>query len=532
MKSIKILFILTAAFLISFSSCMKDLDTVPLDDNEVTAADIFNDPNAYREILAKLYAGLAVSGQQGPAGMADISGIDEGFGQYLRAIYYHQVLTTDEAVIGWDDQTVKDLVYQSWTASDVFISAMYYRIFYQIALANEYIRQTTDELLDERGVTGELRQQVEVYRAEARYLRAFSYWHALDIFGNVPFVTDKDPIGAFLPEQIDGPGLFEYLENELMEIIPLMNEARTSEYGRVDRAAAWMLLAKLYLNAETYTGQAKYTEAITYLNEIINAGYTLEEEYQHLFDADNFKSTSEIIMRVPYHGIETQTYGGTTFVIKAAIGGDMVPTQSGVDQGWGGLRTTPEFVSLFDNDDPRALFFTQGQTLDIPNLSDFQNGYAVRKFTNLTRELDEDGNPIPGSNLEFPDTDFPVFRLADAYLMYAEAVLRGGSGGDDATALQYVNMLRERAWGDDSGNITAGDLNLDFILDERGRELYWEGHRRTDLLRYGRFAGDAYIWAWKGQTPGGLGTDAKFNLFPIPEADINANPNLDQNLGY
>ncbi|MDR4987630.1 MAG: RagB/SusD family nutrient uptake outer membrane protein [Bacteroidales bacterium] len=526
MKSIKKIAIIIAALMISFSSCMKDLDTVPLDGNEITAADVFNDPNAYREILAKLYAGLAVSGQQGPAGMADISGIDEGFGQYLRAVYYHQVLTTDEAVIGWDDQTIKDLVYHSWTASDVFVSAMYYRIFYQIALANEYIRQTTDDKLDERGVSGALRDQIKVYRAEARFLRAFSYWHALDIFGNVPFVTPEHPIGAFLPEQIMRAELFLHLEEELLEIYPSMAEARANEYGRVDRAAAWMLLAKLYMNAETYANQQRYTDALTYLNLIIDAGYALEDEYLHLFNADNHLSTNEIIMRVPYHGIETQTYGGTTFVIKASIGGDMVPAHSGVNEGWGGLRTTPEFVSLFHNDDPRALFFTDGQTLNIPNLSDFQNGYAVRKFTNMTRDNQ------PGSNLEFPDTDFPVFRLADVYLMYAEAVLRGGSGGDMATALNLVNQIRERAWGDNSGNITAGQLTLDFILDERGRELYWEGHRRTDLIRFGRFTGNAYVWAWKGQTPNGLPTDSRFNLFPIPDSDVNANPNLEQNPDY
>ncbi len=526
MKKLKVFTIITAAFLIAFSSCMKDLDTVPLDDTEITAAEIFEDPAAYTEILAKLYAGLAVSGQQGPAGMPDIGGIDEGFGQYLRAMYYHQVLTTDEAVIGWDDQTIKDLVYQSWTASDVFVSAMYYRIFYQIALANEYIRQTTDDLLDDRGVTGELREQVAVYRAEARFLRAFSYWHALDIFGNVPFVTDKDPIGAFLPEQTNTSDLFDYIESELIEIIPLMNEARTSVYGRVDRAAAWMLLAKLYMNAEVYTNQAKYTEALTYLNQIINAGYSLEDEYAHLFNADNYLSDNEIIMTVPYHGIETQTFGGTTFLIKASIGGDMEVADSGVDDGWGGLRTTPEFVSLFDENDGRAMFFTDGQTLEISNLGDFQNGYAIRKFTNLTR----DGQP--GSNLQFADTDWPIFRLADAYLMYAEAVLRGGSGGSSATALDLVNAIRERAFGGNSGNITAGQLTLDFILDERGRELYWEGHRRTDLLRYGRFAGDAYLWSWKGESRDGLPTNTRYNLFPIPDADITANPNLVQNPGY
>ena len=525
MKRIKYIAILTTALLVTFSSCMSDLDTVPLDDTEVTAAEIYEDPENYKRVLAKLYAGLAVSGQEGPAGMADISGIDEGFGQYLRGLFYHQILSTDEMVIGWDDQTIKDFVYQSWGASDVFISAMYYRIYYQIALANEYIRETADSRLDERDVDDALRQDIQGYRAEARFLRAFSYWHALDIFGNVPFVTHEDPIGAFLPPQASQQELFEYIEEELLEVAPLMADPQANDYGRVDRAAAWMLLAKLYMNAEVYTGQPRYSDALTYINQIINSGYSLEQEYKWLFMADNHQAQNEIIMRVPYHGIETQTFGGTTFLIKAAIGGDMSATAMGVDDGWGGLRTTPQFVNLFDEDDPRAMFFTEGQTKEITNLSDFQNGYAVQKFNNLRR----DGTP--GSNREFPDTDFPLFRLADVYLMYAEAVLRGG-GGDESTALEYVNALRERAWGDDSGNISANELTLDFILDERGRELYWEGHRRTDLIRFGRFAGDAYIWSWKGESRDGLPTQARYNLFPIPDADVTANPNLVQNPGY
>ncbi len=525
MKKISFLSIITAALLFLFSSCMDDLDTEPLDDTEITAADIFEDPESYREILAKLYAGLAVTGQSGPDGMGDIADIDEGFSHYLRGFFHHQVITTDEAVIGWDDETIRDLVYQSWTPSDTFIQAMYYRIFYQITLANEYIRQTAGNLLDDRGVTGQLREDVEMYRVEARYLRALSYWHALDLFGNVPFVTEEDPIGAFLPEQTTQSDLFDYIESELLEIIPLMKEARTSEYGRVDRGAAWMLLAKLYMNAEVYNGQTRYTDAITYLEELFDAGYSLEDEYQHLFMADNHLADNEIIMTVPFHGDETQTWGGTTFIISASIGGDMNPEDYGTIGDWAGLRTTPEFVGLFDEDDPRAMFFTDGQTLEIDELGDFQNGYAIIKFTNL----DRDGNR--GSNSTFADTDFPVFRLADAYLMYAEAVLRGG-GGSESQAVDYVNAIRQRAWGNDSGNISSGDLSLEFILDERGRELYWEGHRRTDLRRFNKFAGEEYIWSWKGQTKEGLGTSEHLNLFPIPDADVTANPNLNQNDGY
>jgi len=524
----KTAYILTflAGFMFLFSSCLSYLDTEPLDDNEVTAADIFKDPNAYQQILAKIYAGLAISGQQGPAGMPDISGIDEGFGQYLRGMWYHQVLSTDEAVIGWDDQTIKDFVYQSWTATDVFIAAFYYRIFYQIALVNEYLRETTDARLDERRVTGNLRTQVEGYRAEARFLRALSYYHALDVFGNVPFVTDQDPVGGFLPPQKMRADLFSYIETELLDIIPLMAQPRAANYyGRADRAAAWMLLAKLYLNAQVYMGQPRYTECITYCNQIISAGYSLEPEFWHLFNADNFLSTNEIIFRVPYHGINTQTYGGTNFIIHAQTGGAMVAADYGIDGGWGGIRTTKNIVNLYNVNDPRRLFFTTGQDIEINNLSDFTNGFASIKFTNIRR----DGSI--GTNLQFVDTDFPMFRLADVYLMYAEALLRGGTGGDLNTALGYVNALRQRAWGSAAGNVST--IDEDFILDERARELFWEGHRRTDLIRYNRFAGNnTYVWPWKGNSKDGLQVNERFNLFPLPAADINANPNLDQNPGY
>lgn len=524
MKKFAFFTIISAVFLFTFSSCLDDLDRAPLDRNVITSATVFNDPAAYRQVLAKLYAGLAVSGQEGPAGQPDIQGIDEGFGQYLRGFFNHQVLTTDEAVIGWDDQTIKDFIYHRWTSSDVFIAAMYYRIFYQIAATNEYIRETTDARLNDRGVTGDLRTRVEQYRAEARFLRALSYWHALDLFRNVPFVTEEHGVGAFLPEQILAADLFNYIESELLEIAPLMGAPGTVEYGRADRAAAWMVLAKLYMNAQVYTDTPRYTDAMTYIQEILNAGYLLEPEYANLFNADNHLSVSEIIFAIRYDGINTQTFGGTNFIIHAAIGGNMVPGEYGMDGGWGGLRTTRNLVELFSPGDGRAMFFTDGQQLDITDLSNFSHGYAVEKWTNMRRD-----GETPGSNIQYADTDFPMFRLGDVYLMYAEAHLRGG-GGNRQTAIDYVNQLRERAYGNTSGNVS--DINLDFILDERARELYWEGHRRTDLVRYGRFTGGAYVWPWKGFSPQGLATDQRYNIFPLPSSDVTANPNLSQNPGY
>lgn len=518
-----------AGLILILTSCLKDLDTIPIDPDSVTAASVYENPASYKQVLAKLYAGLAVSGQQGPAGQGDISGIDEGFGQYLRGFWYMQELTTDEAVIAWNDQTIKDLHWQTWGPSDVFITAFYYRIFYQVSLCNEFLRETTDGKLDDRGVSGQLRTDIGYFRAEARFLRALSYWHALDHFGNVPFVTEEDEVGSFFPEQISRAALFAYVEDELKAIEGLLMDARTNEYGRADKAAVWMLLAKLYLNAEVYIGQPKYSECLTYCNNIILAGYTLEPEYKDLFLVDNANSP-EVIFPVVYDGIYTRTYGGTTFIVHASVGGDMDPAASGIDDPWGGTRTTSAFVNKFSDvtgeTDKRAMFFTDGQSLEIEDISLFIEGYAINKWKNLK----SDGSA--GDDIYYVGTDFPMFRLADVYLMYAEAVLRGGTGGNIATATDYINQLRERAYGDDSGNVATGDIDLGFVLDERGRELYWECHRRTDLVRYNYFTTDQYLWPWKGNSANGVATNIKYNLFPIPSADLTANLNLVQNPGY
>ncbi len=528
MKNInKILSILVLIFVLS--ACNDDLNVIPIDPNEQTAATVYDDPAAYKQILAKMYAGLATTGQRGPAGLPDIAGIDEGFSSYLRMYWYHQELTTDEAVIGWNDQTIKDFHNQNWGAGDIFVQALYSRIFYQITFANEFLRETTDGKLDGRGVDEALKQEIQFFRAEARFLRALSYWHAMDLFGNVPFVTEENAIGAFLPEQISRGDLFSYIESELLDIETKLKPARQNEFARADQAAAWMLLAKLYLNAEVYTGTGRYNEAVTYSKKVIDAGYELTPDYQSNFLADNHNS-SEIIFIVAFDGVNTQTWGGTTFIAHAAVGGNMSAGDFGLDGGWAGTRTTSAFVDKFEDTsgdtDSRAMFFTDGQALDINDISVFTDGWAITKWKNV----DASGNA--GSNLAYVDIDFPVFRLADAYLIYAEAVLRGGSGGTVAEATGYINELRERAYGDTSGNISQLELNLDFVLNERARELYWECHRRTDLIRFGKFSESEYVWPWKGGVKEGVSTGSKYDLFPIPSSDLAANPNLSQNNGY
>ncbi|PJJ59653.1 RagB/SusD family nutrient uptake outer membrane protein [Hymenobacter chitinivorans] len=521
-----------ASLLALATSCVGDLDREPF--NEVTSEVVYSDPANYKPILAKLYAGLALSGQTGPSGKPDLSGVDEGFSNYIRQYWSIQELPTDEAVIAWGDDGLQDYHLMNWTSNNPFIRAMYNRLAYQISACNEYIRETKDDKLSGRNITGANLDNIKRYRAEARFLRALSYFHSMDLFGNPPFADENFLVGSGQPNQISRADLFNYIESELKAIDTELVDARKNEYGRVDKAAAWMLLSKMYLNAEVYTGTPRYADAITYANKVIGAGYALQTQnsskfsaYTRNFLADN-NTSPEIIFPVTFDGDFTKGYGGTTFIIHAGVGGDMPAASFGIDGGWGGTRTTKQLVALFPDTaaDKRGRFYTAGQKLEIDNLTEFKDGYAVVKYRNLK----SDGKV--GKNITFPDTDFPMFRLADAYLMYAEATLRGGAGGNRATALGYVNQLRERAYGNTGGNISDSELTLDFILDERARELHWEGHRRTDLIRFKKFTTSSYLWAWKGGVKPGQAVADTRNIFPIPSTDLVANPNLKQNAGY
>jgi len=532
MNSRAIKTVAAAVLLLGVAPACTDLTTYPR--SEVSGGNIFNEPGAYKSFLAKLYAGLAVTGMngEGGAGNGDVAGIDEGFSQYVRQWWQLQELPTDEAVIAWGDKDLPEMNSQEWGTANQFVQAMYYRIFFQVALANEFLRETSDAKLSERGESAAVRAEVAQYRAEARFLRALSYWHAIDLFGNVPFVVETDNLGANAPPQRSRAEVFTFVESELNAVRTLLPAAGANQYGRASQAAADMVLAKLYLNAQVYTGAARYADARQAAERVIATGkFQLDDRYQDIFLADNHTSP-EIIFPVPFDGINTRTYGGTTFLIHASVGNQMNASDYGIDGGWWGLRAKPQLVSKFPGGaasaDRRAnIFYTNGQTLNVSSVSAFEQGYTAPKFRNVT------STGQAGSNAGFTDTDFPMFRLADAYLMYAEAVLRGG-GGNPATALEYVNLIRRRAYGNNTGDITAAQLTLDFILDERARELFWEAHRRTDLVRYGRFTGGSYLWAFKGNRTlaAGTATPETRNLYPIPASDRAANPNLKQNPGY
>ncbi|MDB5014523.1 MAG: rane protein [Daejeonella sp.] len=511
---------------IGLASCEKDLDRVPT--NSLTSNVVYNSLDGYKQVIAKVYASYGLTGPNGE-GSSDLAGIDAGTSDFLRLYWNAQELSTDEAACVWNDPGVPDFHNMNWTASNVILRGLYNRSLYQITMANEFIRESADSKLADRGISGGAAEDVKHYRAEARFIRAFQYAVLMDLFGNPPFVTENDPIGKYIPPQIKRAELFTYIESELKAIEADLVPAKANEYGRADQAAAWALLARIYLNAEVYTGQAKYAEAITYSTKVINAGYTLAPQYKNLFNADNNLNNPETILSINYDGVKGQSYAGMTFLINASTNAALNPASRGIPNGgWGGNRSTKNLPLLFSDysgaTDKRAMF--QGTKLEMEDPTAFDNGLAVAKFSNVTST----GATAASNNGTYCSADFPLFRLAEMYLIYAEAVKRGGAGGNEATAISYINKLRERAYGNTSGNITS--LALNDVLDERGRELYWEAFRRTDLVRFKKFTEDTYLWPWKGGVKGGKGVEPFRNVFGIPSADINSNPNLVQNTGY
>ncbi len=522
--------IVAAVFIIAFiTSCTKKLDLKPT--NDITADQVYSTSTGYKQSLAKVYGAMALTGNSGGAGSPDISSqiiSDEGNSDFLRMFWYLQSLTTDEAAWNYHNNTDPIGIHQmSWSSINQTVAGLYYRCFFQITLANDFIRQSSDENLSRRGITGASADSIRTYKAEARFLRAFQYWVLMDLFANPSFVTETNVIGGGeLPNQIQRKDLFTYIETELKALETLLVAPRTNEYGRADRAAAWALLSRLYLNAEVYTGTPKYSEAITYCNKVIAAGYTLHPNYKELMLADNHLNTDEFIFTIRYDGTRTQNWGGTTTLVHGPAG---VPgSVSGTNGTWNCIRITQQFVGLFEAADIRGQFWTSGQNLILTQLFDApKDGYSSTKFRNVTRTGGLAPNRDPNGN--WVDVDFPIFRLAEVYLTYAEAVLRGGAGGSNATALSYLNQLSARGRTPSPSN---AQLTLPYIINERGRELFWECLRRTDLIRFKQFTTSDYLWAWKGGIQNGTAVDNKYNIFPIPSTDLSANPHLVQNPGY
>lgn len=531
MKKMNVKFIALLGFAFLMQACIDDLNVTPEDPLSTTVDQFYTRPNAYEEAISGVYGNLSLTGTDG-AGSSNIGGIDAGTSQYGRTLWYMQVLATDEVIWSYEnDPGTREIQRNIWNAANPIFRGMFSRAMFHVALVNEFLRESTPEKLASRGVSDPQRvAKIEEYRLEARAHRALAYYHMMDLFGKAPFVTENDPINTAGPEY-NRQQLFDFVESELLEILPNLRAPRTNESGRLDQGFARMILAKIYLNAEVYVNENRYADCAEQCNAIIAGGYTLNPNYLNNFKADNNLS-SEMIFAIQSDGNVTQNFGPTTVMINGSVGSiEQNGASLGVGAGgWGGaLRLRKQFVQKFDGtdfeNDARNTIISGSRIIEITDVADRDSGYILAKFSNVS------STGVPGPNSTFVDTDFPLFRLADAYLMYAECAVRGA--GSESIALGYVNSLRERANnGSTAANITASEMTLDFILDERARELHWESHRRQDLIRFNKYTGGIYNWAWKGNGSNGISIPSHLKLYPIPEASLASNPNLTQNPGY
>lgn len=540
------------------SSCTGDLDVTPHDPSTQMNT---NEP----ALFTKCYANMALAGQTGPDGDCDIDGLDGGTTGFVRQLFNTQELPTDEAICCWGDPGVDQFNFGTWDSSHPMINGFYYRLYAGVSYCNKYLQECGG--------------QDAQHTAEVRFLRALYYYYLMDAFGNVPFTTE---VSIEAPKQIKRADLFKWLEEELInEVEPnLMDASVTHEgevgYGRAQKDAAWLLLARMYLNAEVYTGTARWQDAKTYAEKVIAGPHKLwttpkngYSAYQMLFMGDNGTNgaSQEAVLSLIQDGTTTASYGTTLFLMASTWKSDMnFDKNYGSSEFWAGNRARSNLVKKFFSNgdapqdstykvttaagDARALFCGCGtevkkndkkseeasklagkevivndtnyvkRTLVAEKWGEYTNGFSVAKYRNTY----SDGS-IP-HNAKFCDTDFFLMRSAEAYFIAAEADAR--LHGDVTTdCAKYINDIRQRA-----GVSTQDRWTVNQILDERAREFYFEGYRRTDLIRYGLFNTGEYLWEWKGGTLKGVSFPATHCVFAIPANDIIANPNLKQNEGY
>lgn len=546
---------------ISLVSCLGDLDTMPLDNNQLVSEQVYKTKDGYTGVLAKCYASLILTGQKGgDGGDGDLEGANEGYSGYVRLLFYLQELSTDNFIMPSSSNGLRKCLNLQWDASNAsVVTWTYQRLYMSIAYCNEFLRECTEGKLQGRGLWEEMKDDYEAYRAEARFIRAYCYSMLCDLFGTVPYVDENTGVKE-IPAQYTRKQIFQYAESELLDIENSLKAPGANEYGRIDRVACWFLLARMYLNADTWIQENKYQDACTYALKVINdSHYPLASDYREIFLADNH-ACKEIIWPLVQDGQRAQSSAGTNFYVKAFVNGPMDELyNTGVgSRGWGNVRAKMTLVDAFDADDvtfdpadtwgnskkdKRAQFMTalpnqvkETWDAEMNMTSTFTCGYGYIKWRNVTKD-----DQLSPSGDAYTSIDFPLFRTADAYLMAAEAILRGANGSKD-DALRYVNEIRSRAYmsgkyakqgvrSDVSGEIGMSELTLDFLLSERQKELASELTRRTDLIRFGKYT-KRNNWDWKNGARLGEDVDDKYKLFPIPESELTNNPTLEQNEGY
>ena len=560
MKKIFIKTAMASMLCMGFVSCADELN--------IKSVDPLNHQTYTVEgLLAKQYATLGLTGQKGPDGLADISG-NEGETGFIRTVFNLEELMTDETLWAYQENDgIAQITTMDWDKNNVRVNWAYQRLSYNINQYNFFISEQSGSLSEDK-------------IAEVRFLRALNYYYFLDLYRKAPF---KDTFDNNLPTEKSGKDLYEWLDNELTTIEPLMAEVgaynTAKDFGRADRGAAYALHARLALNSAVYTdGQVKdYQKAIDYCDKIINSGkYDLcraekngYSGYQQLFMGDNDcnpEAMKEIIFPIRQDGLKARAYAGTTYLVSAstiagmpyASTGDpwkcMFARENMVEKFFPNKKDIPmatvgdvlknpskEEVIAKDSEkgigtadviakagDDRALLYMgvggceEGKVRTInpgEAITGPLNGASFVKWSNLHA----DGTTQHDQN--YSDTDFPVFRLAEIYLTRAEAKYRLNGSQEGLADIQLVQDRAHRG-------ARAQGVDEQTLIDEWCREFYMEGRRRSDLVRFGLFTGSKYLWSYKGGAENGAGIPAYYDVYPIPDNEIKNNPNMNQNPKY
>lgn len=503
------------AVMLASTSCVGDLDVTP------------NDPQTKLELtsvaewdgfLARLYGNLYRDDI--------ISCSDGGAGTFTRSHFNLQEIVADECFISekWNDPGYQPLNFCTYSSDNEWIYAAFAREFFNAKMGAEFIAKMKTEGKDY--ITDEKEFKARI--AEASALRGLAYYYMIDLFGRGPWIDENSPTGA-TPPTYDRKQLFEAITAELEEQVPNLYPAAEQSYGRISREAGYTLLAKLYLNAGVYTGTPMWKECATACQQVLKSGIQLEPEYKYLFCADNDRlvGNGEILWAIPQQQGRMESWGGTTYLTVGCwvetVPSEILTQLNNYGDAWSGLRLRPELSKALKGDNRRMIYEGTFQE-DIPDLAAYDAnscGYMLIKYSNApsTDYLNEEGNT--NNNSQISNVDYPLFRLADVYLMLAECQLNGY----ECEGLKYFNLVRDRA------GMSRFDAmpNADELLHERQCELYMEGHRRSDLIRFGKYTGETYIWSWKNGVYEGAGIPAYRALCPIPYQYTNT---CGQNEGY
>lgn len=521
-----------------FYGCM-DLDETPY--SELEESNFYNNEleiiQATLRPFTHMQAWLAFTGQSG--------------------YYYHNELSADQVAWpqkgrhGYDGGDHIRLHYHAWTDQENRLAGAWRLMWTGVGFINAAIEDIENIDPASAGITEERLQSLV---AESKVLRAYHYMKIMDMWGNVPIVTTVGIPQA--PPTQDRAEVFNFVEQELLENVEKLQPLSQALLGRVSRAVGYAMLSELYLNAEVWSGEPRWQDCITYSDKIINGeggsltgSIALDQDPLGPFNNQN-EFSPENIFQFPFSRTNGFGYNWAAFYMGFS---NMAPALDVNYAGWNAFVVIPSAFDAYQANDIRKeewfLFGPQYKYgTDQPILgSEEYNGEPLVYVNSIRRNSEgqtgegsmSEGEENSGARFHkyrsgtqddpnYLENDYVIYRLTEIYFNKAEAIMRLNGGSATGEALNLINESRSRYFSEEDWvdeMYTTATLTLDELLAERGRELIFEGKRRTDLIRFGKFT----TASWWDHEPSG---DQNLTLFPIPLRQIQSNPNLEQNPGY